>query len=145
MRKEVSDMAETATMTKTKDSTARGVAGQARRVRTYSPKVDIVERKDDIVIIADMPGVDEKSVDITLESDTLTISGTVDERLGGRLPEGARPGLREYEAGDYRRVFTINEAIDRDRVGATVKHGVLRLVLPKAEEARSRKIAVKGA
>jgi HSP20 family molecular chaperone IbpA len=141
MRKEVSDMADTATMTKTKDSTARGVAGQARRGRTYSPKVDIVERKDDVVIIADMPGVDEKSVDITLEKDTLTISGTV----GERLPEGARPRLSEYAVGDYRRVFTINEAIDRDRVGAVVKHGVLRLVLPKVEEARSRKIAVKGA
>jgi HSP20 family molecular chaperone IbpA len=141
MRKEVSDMADTATMTKTKDSTARGVAGQARRGRTYSPKVDIVERKDDVVIIADMPGVDEKSVDITLEKDTLTISGTV----GERLPEGARSRLSEYAVGDYRRVFTINEAIDRDRVGAVVKHGVLRLVLPKVEEARSRKIAVKGA
>ena len=133
-------MADTATMTRTKDATAGGVAAPARQARTYAPKVDIVERKDDVVIIADMPGVDEKSVDVTLEKDTLTISGTVTEHL----PEGARAGLTEYRVGDYRRVFTINAAIDRDRVGATVKKGVLRLVLPKAEEARSRKITVKG-
>jgi HSP20 family molecular chaperone IbpA len=141
MRKEVSDMTDTATMTNRKGAAATGVAERTGSGRMYTPKVDIVERKDDIVIIADMPGVDEKSVDVTLEKDTLTIHGTVDERL----PEGARPGLTEYGTGDYRRVFTINEAIYRDRVGATVKHGVLRLVLPKAEEARSRKIDVKGA
>lgn len=87
-----------------------------------------------------MPGVDEKSVDINLEKNVLSIYGRVDE---GPL-ETYRPALVEYGIGDYERVFTLSDEIDRDRIQATVKNGVLRVVLPKAKAARSRKIAVKA-
>lgn len=111
---------------------------RTRPRKAYTPAVDIVEKKDEIVVTADMPGVDEKSVDITLEKNVLTIYGMTE-------PEprrNARPFSDEYGVGDYQRAFTISEEIDRDGIKATVRNGVLRLALPKAQAARSRKIAV---
>jgi len=100
--------------------------------------VDILEKKDEIVVTADMPGVDEKSLDITLEKNVLTIHGMTEPE-----PETtARPIYAEYGIGDYQRAFTISEEVDRDGIKATMKNGVLRLVLPKAPAAKTRKIEV---
>jgi len=108
--------------------------------RTYSPQVDIIERKEDIVVIADMPGVDDKSVDINLEKNLLSIYGRVEEEDF----RGFSPAYAEYGIGDYERVFTLSDEVDRDRIDATVKNGVLTIVLPKAEKMKSRKISVKA-
>jgi HSP20 family molecular chaperone IbpA len=106
--------------------------------RTHAPSVDVIEKDNDYILVADMPGVDENSVDVTLEKDLLTIHG----RVQHEIPEDYKPILSEYEVCDYKRSFTISEEIDRDRIQATVKDGVLRLILPKAEGARARKIPV---
>jgi len=111
-----------------------------RATRLFTPTVDIVEHKDDIVMFADMPGVDEKSVDIVLEKDLLTIYGKVEPEI----PENHRLVISEYGVGDYKRTFTVSNEIDRDRIQASVKDGVLKLVLPKAESAKTRKIPVTG-
>ncbi len=111
---------------------------RTRPRKVFTPAVDILEKKDEIVVTADMPGVDERSVDITLEKNILTINGRVEPEI----PEGYRLAFSEYGIGDYQRAFTISEEIDRDRIEASVKNGVLRLVLPKAAEAKTRKIAV---
>lgn len=116
----------------------RGERTRAKKV--YSPAVDIIERKDDIIVIADMPGVNEKTVDITLEKNILTIYGKVDYEI----PENHRLYLSEYGIGDYQRVFTINEEIDRDKIQASVKNGVLKIILPKAEIMKTKKIEVKA-
>ena len=107
--------------------------------KVYSPAVDIVERKEDILLIADMPGADDKSVEITVEKNTLTVDGRVDTIL----PEGHRLLMSEYGTGDYHRVFNLSDEIDKDKIMATVKHGVLRLTLPKTEAVRTRKIPVR--
>lgn len=113
---------------------------RTRARRVFSPRVDIIERKGDILVTADMPGVDETSVDINLEKNVLTIYGAIeDEPLAGH-----EPYYTEYGLGDYERAFTLSDEIDRDRIRATVKNGVLKLVLPKAEATKSRKIAVKA-
>jgi HSP20 family protein len=108
--------------------------------RTYSPQVDIVEQKEHIVVIADMPGVDENSVDINLEKNVLSIYGRVEEQDF----RDYSPVYAEYGIGDYERVFTLSDEIDREKIDATVKNGVLTILLPKAEKARSRKISVKA-
>jgi HSP20 family protein len=108
--------------------------------RVYSPQVDILERSDDIVVMADMPGVDEESVDINLEKNVLSIYGRADTREY----EAYRPVHAEYGLGDYQRVFTLSEEIDRDRIQATVKNGVLKVILPKSTAAKARKIVVKA-
>lgn len=113
---------------------------RTRATRVYTPHVDILERKDDIVVIADMPGVDEKSVDVTLEKNVLTIYGNVKPSI----PENHRLVAAEYNTGDYQRVFTLSDEIDRDGIQASVKNGELRLVLPKAEKMRTKKIEVRA-
>jgi len=111
-----------------------------RATRVFTPTVDIVEHKNDIVVLADMPGVDEKSVDITLEKELLTIYGKVEPEV----PEKHRLAITEYGVGDYKRTFTVSNEIDRDHIEASVKDGVLKLVLPKSEGAKTRKIPVSG-
>ncbi|GAB4485117.1 MAG: Hsp20/alpha crystallin family protein [Thermodesulfovibrionales bacterium] len=111
---------------------------RTRTQRVYVPDTDIVERKDDIVVIADMPGVDEGSVEITLEKNILRICG----KVSPAFPEGYRLALSEYGIGDYERAFTLSSEINRDRIKGTIKDGVLRLVLPKAEAVKTRKIQV---
>lgn len=113
---------------------------RTRATRVYTPYVDILERKDDIVVTADMPGVDEKSVDITLDKNLLTIYGKVEPAI----PENHRLVAAEYSIGDYQRVFTLSDEIDREGIQASVKNGELRLVLPKAEKMKTRKIEVKA-
>nr|ADI87695.1 molecular chaperone [uncultured Nitrospirae bacterium MY2-3C] len=120
--------------------TAEGVE-RTRARKVYNPLVDIIERSNDILVIADVPGVDENSVDITLEKNVLTINGYVE-------PEGQeklRLAYAEYGIGDYQRSFTLSDEVDRNAIEATVKDGILRIVLPKAETVKTRKIEVKTA
>jgi len=104
------------------------------------PAVDICETNQEIILTADIPGVDEKSVDITLEQDVLTIEG----HMQPVALTGYDLGFQEFNLGDYRRVFTLATEVDRDRIAAQVSHGVLRLTLPKAEPAKAKKIVVKA-
>jgi HSP20 family protein len=105
----------------------------------FLPPADIYETRDNIVVLAEMPGVAPDGVDITLERRVLTIRG----RSATSEHAGHRRVYNEYADGDYERVFTLSENIDRDRIEATLKDGVLNLVLPKAESARARKIELK--
>jgi HSP20 family molecular chaperone IbpA len=133
-------MAETDKEIQKKEAETPDTGERTRACRIYSPQVDIIERQENIVVIADMPGVDEKSVDITLEKNVLTIYGRVDFEA----PKDHRPALSEYGIGDYQRVFTLSDEVDRDKIQATVKNGVLRLVMPKAETVKTRKIPIKA-
>jgi len=112
-----------------------------RNVKTFIPRVDIYENKESLFLMADMPGVDEKTIDIELEKNILTITGRAEN---GRIKDAAMM-YSEYEIGDYERVFTLADEIDRDRIVATVKNGVLRLELPKAEKVKPKKIAIQAA
>jgi len=133
-------MTEKTTDIQKRETKAPAKAERTRSRRTFIPPTDIYEKEDGLVLVADMPGVDENSVSVTLEDDVLTISGHVDEQ---KL-EGYEPVYREYRVGDYERAFVLSEDVDRERIEATIKNGVLRLFLPKSETARPRKIAVKS-
>jgi HSP20 family protein len=113
----------------------------ARERRRFTPAVDIYETKDGLVLLADMPGVSPEGIDINLERNELTVIGHVEELDTGDMSVS----YREYHTGDYVRSFTLPDVVDRDRIEATMKDGVLKLTLPTAEEAKSRKIPVKGA
>jgi HSP20 family protein len=107
--------------------------------RVYVPRVDIYETDEAITMLADMPGVDEKAVDITLDKNVLTINGEVETAR----PDTYSLAYAEYEVGDYTRSFTLSNEIDQDKIEAGVKNGVLRLTLPKAGPAQTRKITIK--
>jgi len=113
---------------------------RTRSRKVFVPRVDIYETKDTVVLLADMPGVDEKSVDAVLEKDVLTISGSVEE---DRYP-GYSIGYSEYETGDFQRAFTISDEVDRDRIEATMKNGILRLTLHKVAPAKAKKIPIRS-
>lgn len=107
-------------------------------IRVVSPRVDIYESADSLFLVADLPGVDDQGIDITLEKRVLTIRGTPKRTV----PEGASIVYGESETGLFERAFTITDEVDRDRVSAHVKDGVLRLELPKAKHVIQKKIPV---
>lgn len=108
----------------------------ARKV--FVPNVDIVENDETLVLFADMPGVDEHGVDVTIEKNVLTLKGNV----GPETPAGYELSYEEYGIGDYERSFTLSNEIDRDGIHATIKDGVLKLTLPKVKQAIARKVTV---
>ena len=114
-------------------------AEHTRDRKVFIPPVDIVESKDAIILTADMPGVDEKNVSVTLEKGVLSVLGEIEQAS----VKDRKLAYAEYEIGDYERAFTLSDEIDQDRIEATVKNGILRLVLPKTEAARARRIPVK--
>ena len=123
------------------EATAPAGTERTRECRCFVPRADIYEIDDQIVIVADVPGVDERSVDITLEKNILTINAYVDpEDMTGYALQYA-----EYEIGDYQRSFRLSDEVDREKIEATIKDGILSLYLPKAAAARARKIDVKAA
>ena len=106
----------------------------------FTPAVDIFESEEAITLLADMPGVTSDGVTIDLHNDELKVSGEVE-------PQGSENEtylLREYETGRFHRHFSLSNRIDQDKISASMKDGVLRLVLPKVEKAKPRRIEVKS-
>lgn len=118
-----------------------GDAEPTRDCKVFVPRVDIYETEGDVFVVADVPGVNEDSVSITLEKNVLTMQGSVDLTT----PEDFDLSYSEYGVGDYQRRFTLSEEIARDSIEASIKDGVLSLRLPKAGPAKAKKIAVKAA
>lgn len=108
--------------------------------RTFVPRADVYETATDIIVYADLPGVEEGDVDITVEKNILTIKATTQHEA----PAGHTLGYAEYAVGDFLRKFTLSNEINRDGIAATLRNGVLKLVLPKSTSAQVRKISVKG-
>ncbi len=104
----------------------------------FIPAVDILEDPTGITIVADMPGVDGKNVDIDLRDNQLTITGRIDPVEG----EKEVSLYKEFLYGDYLRQFTLSYAIDQNKITAKMEDGVLRLILPKVEKMKPQKIKV---
>lgn len=106
---------------------------------TFMPRCDIAETDDELVLFADVPGVETSDVDVRYENGELTIFGKCTPRSNTQNYLGY-----EYGVGDFYRAFAINEAVDADKIAAELKHGVLTVRLPKSEAVKPRKIAVKA-
>lgn len=116
-------------------------AERVRPGRVFLPAVDIFETPEILVLVADMPGVAADKVTVDLKDNHLVISGEVAPPLG----EGETMVMQEYYSGDFAREFQVGSLIDQAKIEATMKDGVLHLVLPKVEKAKPRKIEVKTA
>jgi HSP20 family protein len=103
------------------------------------PRVDILESDQEILLLADMPGVKPPDVDVRFENGELTIHGRRTPSHAGR-----RRILWEYEPAHYHRAFRLAEEVAADKIEAEIKNGILRVRLPKAEAAKPRRIVVKG-
>ena len=106
----------------------------------YVPRVDVRENAEAFVVVADLPGADEKSVEATVQKRVLTIEGWTQLDK----PQGGEELGREFGAGRFRRDFTLPDAVDPERIQARVKNGVLTVTIPKKEEVKARKIQVTG-
>ena len=106
--------------------------------RAFLPTVDIFETEDALTVVLEMPGVAKENVDIGVEGGLLTVEGRIDFSKY----EGLRPVYGEYNVGPYRRSFRLSSRIDQGKISAELSDGVLTLVLPKAEEAKPRRISV---
>jgi HSP20 family protein len=106
--------------------------------RVFLPMADIYETPDALKVILEMPGVDKSNVNVRVEDGVLTVEG----RLDFSKYRDLQPLYTEYNIGNYSRSFRLTTKIDQSKIGAEMKDGVLSLVLPKAEEAKSRSIQV---
>jgi HSP20 family molecular chaperone IbpA len=119
------------------DSTAAGSSSPPRVV--FTPLIDIHEGADGLVLEADLPGAREDRVTIELEDNVLSLHATIPSAV----PEGTRMLHEEYRDGDFYRSFILSDEVDRGRITAELKNGVLRITLPKAEHARTHRIEIK--
>ena len=104
----------------------------------YRPQVDIIETEEELIIQADLPGVSPEDIALDYDKGVLAIYGKVHPRQS----DSTSYMLREYEVGDFYRSFEINEKIDPEQISAKTVDGVLTVTLPKAKEAKPRKIQV---
>lgn len=127
---------------KSQDSTRQNLSRPdvARRdMQATTPRVDVLEDDTGITVIADMPGVSKDSLDIRVENDALSIEGTV----SAATPQAMEATYAEVRIPRYRRSFTLSRELDPGRIEAQLKDGVLRVRIPKHEQARPQRISVK--
>jgi HSP20 family protein len=106
----------------------------------FRPDVDIVERPDEFLVSADLPGVDEGNINVRLEEGVLSIGAT----QATEADPTWTPIYAEYQLGGYHREFTLSEAIDAEAIEAKIRDGVLELHLPKSTKHRPRQIQVQS-
>ena len=116
------------------------VPERTRSTQAFVPNVDIIEKDDELTLLADVPGVRSDDIELDFENGTLTVHGAVPPRQ----PDGTNYLLREYGTGDFHRSFQVSETIDAERISAELSNGVLTLHLPKVEAAKPRKISVQA-
>jgi HSP20 family molecular chaperone IbpA len=136
--KEATAMAE-----KTVPATAKGRNVPSReetrsQERYVIPPVDIYEDRDGLVVKADLPGVAKENLDVRVENGLLTI-----QTKAGHVSSGGASIYREYEMVNFFRQFELSDKVDQQKISADLKHGVLTLSLPRAEEAKPKRIDVK--
>lgn len=107
--------------------------------RAFLPPTDIYETEEALTLVMEMPGVEKRGIDVTLQDDVLRVQGRIDSSKY----EGLQPVYTEYNIGNYSRSFRLSSTIDQAKISAEIKDGVLSLRLPKAEKARPRTIEVK--
>lgn len=108
-------------------------------MRAFLPTTDIFETEDALTVVLEMPGVGRDNIDVSVENGLLTVEG----KINFNKYEGLQPLYSEYSIGPYRRSFRISSRIDQDKIRADLRDGVITLVLPKAEEAKPRRIEVR--
>jgi HSP20 family protein len=120
--------------TLSRSRTEEGIAAS-----TWSPAVDIYETPDTIFMKADLPGLSREDVEIQLQDNTLSLRG---ERRFARDVQQENYLRIERAYGAFQRNFTLPATVQQDKIRAVFRNGVLELTLPKAEEAKSKKIAI---
>jgi HSP20 family protein len=109
--------------------------------RTASPALDVVEGPDSYTVECELPGMEEKDIDVSMASGVLTIKG---EKKGQSERKGARVYRKETWEGSFQRTVSLPQNVDSGKVEASYRDGVLRIVLPKSDSARAKRIQLKS-
>ncbi len=104
------------------------------------PNIDVVEYENETVVVAELPGVKKDDLKLTVHDGLLTIAG---ERKSNGLPEKSRWLRNETTAGSFARTVEMPHAVKGEAISAELTNGILKIVLPKSDEARAREITVK--
>ncbi len=107
--------------------------------QTFVPAVDLAQTDEGYLVTADLPGLDKKDIHLSIENNTLTLSG---ERAFERKEDGPQFDRIERAYGKFSRTFQLPSNVDNSRVKASFENGVLSIEVPKAEEAKSRQIEI---
>ncbi len=136
----------TRTVTRSPYSLARELLGwdpfftSGRPASAFSPTFEVKETNEAFVLKADVPGVEEKDLDVAIHDSVLTVSGS---RSAEERKEGESYALYERQYGSFTRSFALPDIADGERVDAKLEHGVLTLTIAKKAEAKPRKISIK--
>jgi HSP20 family protein len=115
--------------------------GGGTYVREWAPELDLSEKEDALLVRAEMPGLESDDINISVENNVLTISG---EKRDHRKDEGENYYHVERRYGTFRRDITLPANIDPDKIEAEYTNGVLTIHLPKSEQSKPKRIAVKS-
>jgi HSP20 family protein len=126
-------------MTRLFDETFSRILKEEVPQRVWSPPVDILEREDEVVLKVDLPEMNQNEIEIKIEEDTLIIQG---ERKFIKDPSSVNYLQIERPYGTFQRTFAVPRMIDRERIKAAYKDGVLQVILPKRREAHPKQIVV---
>lgn len=110
----------------------------------FVPALDVIERADAYLIMAELPGIDPAAVEISFENNTLTLRGTKRPSLTPHENEEIRVYSAERMNGSFERAVRLPEYVEGDKIEATYDRGVLTITVPKAQAARPRKIEIRG-
>ena len=138
--KEVTIMAEKTVPATAKERNVPAREETRSQERYVTPPVDIYEDRDGLVVQADLPGVAKENLDVRVENGLLTI-----QTRPGNVPLGGGSVYREYELVNFFRQFELSDKVDQQKISADLRHGVLTLKLPRAEQAKPKRIDVKVA
>lgn len=108
--------------------------------RGWTPAVDMIDRKDEVVVKADLPGLEDRDIEVSVQDGMLTIRG---QRRQEKVETGEEYYYCERVAGAFARTLALPAGVDQDRIRATFTKGVLEIHLPKTKEAKGRKIDIK--
>jgi HSP20 family protein len=117
----------------------RAEEGKELTTSTWAPSVDIFETEKELVLTAEIPGIDEKDVEIKIEDNTLSLKG---ERKFEKETKEENYHRIERSYGSFYRAFTLPNSIDPDRIQATHENGVLKITMPKRDELQPRKVKI---
>ena len=111
-----------------------------RKAAAFAPTFDVKETADAFVLVADVPGVDDKDLEINVHDGVLTVSGA---RRSEERKEGDRFSITERRYGTFARSFALPDLADDDKIEAKLDRGVLTLTIGKRAEAKPKKIAIR--
>jgi len=112
---------------------ATGLAVPEEIAGTWAPRMDVSETENEIILKAELPGLENKDIDISLERDILVVTG---EKKCETEKSGEQYHLVERTYGSFRRSYHLPVEVEADKIDATFKDGILKVVLPKTEKAK---------